>query len=114
MQSCISQIVHNGEETLFWQDRWINSRAIMCLWPNLFRNCQNHKTMLKESVHLLDEAPFSVCIETRPIRDLLFSVDVGNKDKKWWSLTSNGVFLVKSFYNFLNDRGFRCPIARWF
>lgn len=30
------------------------------------------------------------------------------KDEKRWSLTANGNFSVKSFYNFLNDGGLQC------
>lgn len=30
------------------------------------------------------------------------------RDEKRWKLTANGVFTVKSFYNFLNDGGLRC------
>lgn len=36
------------------------------------------------------------------------------KDKKWWSLISNELFSVKSFYNFLNDGCTRCQVAKLF
>lgn len=32
------------------------------------------------------------------------------EDRRLWRLSSNGSFTVKSFYNFLNDRGLHC---RW-
>lgn len=35
-------------------------------------------------------------------------------DKKRWMLTTNGSFSLKSFYNFLNDGGMRCSVARFF
>lgn len=35
-------------------------------------------------------------------------------NKKWWKLTGNYSFSVKSFYNFLNDGGLRCSIVRFF
>ena len=34
-----------------------------------------------------------------------------SNDAKWWSLSSKGVFTIKSFYGFLNDRGLRCYVT---
>lgn len=36
------------------------------------------------------------------------------EDKKWWMLSGNGIFSMKSFYNFLNDEGVQYPMARFF
>lgn len=56
-------------------------------------------------------SPFLRSLDMKLFRDHLRSFGEGNRDKKWWSLTANGSFSVKSFYNFLNDGGIRCPIS---
>lgn len=33
------------------------------------------------------------------------------RDKKRWDLNGNGLFSVKSIYNFLNDGGLRCNVV---
>lgn len=58
--------------------------------------------------------PFLENDDRGPYQDR-FSSNWGTfRDKKWWSLTANGTFSVKSFYNFLNDWGMRCLISSWF
>lgn len=70
--------------------------------------------IVRDLTLLLDVAPFSENLETRHHRDLLRMNFGETVYKKWWNLTMNGAFSVKSLYNFLNDGGLRCLVVRFF
>lgn len=53
------QGINAGIETLFWKDCWLNGRAPMLLWPDIYRDTQHHNDIVWELAHLLSEAPFS-------------------------------------------------------
>lgn len=55
--------------------------------------------------YLLDEEPFKDNPDIILFRERFLHIVRGVKDKNWWALTANRSFLVKSFYNFLNNGG---------
>ncbi|XP_039119177.1 uncharacterized protein LOC120255416 [Dioscorea cayenensis subsp. rotundata] len=50
----------------------------------------------------------------RLIQDRLRTARQDERDRKYWSLTGNKLFSVKSLYNFLNDGGLCCEMAKCF
>lgn len=86
----------------------------MHLWPEEFRECLYPNGSVRDLATLLCEAPFVEHPEIFTFHDRVQTPSVESGDEKWWSLTSNGLFLVKSFYNFLNDGGIRCHALKWF
>lgn len=44
------------------------------------------------------------------IDDYLSKLGKYSKDLKYWSITSNKIFTINSFYNFLIDGGIHCKI----
>lgn len=70
--------------------------------------------MIRELSYLLGEAPFIENQDTWQFKDHLRAIGGESGDKKQWMGTGNDIFSVKSFYNFLNDGGLRCPIAKFF
>lgn len=109
MRCCIDSVVNSGTETLFWKDRWCMGRAPMYIWPELFSLSARQNATFNELGHLLEEQPFceEYIIQTR---EKWRSNGTEEKDIKRWSLIGNGVFSVKSLYNFMNDRGLRCEL----
>lgn len=69
---------------------------------------------IRELAYLWEVTPFVDNHVIQLIRDLLRAPSGGLYDHKRWMLTRNGTFLVKSFYNFLNDGGLRCSTAKFF
>lgn len=86
----------------------------MYLWPEEFKDNPHPNGTIQDLVILLDEVPFTVNGDLLLYRDRLRSSDGVHEDKKWWMLTRNGAFMVKPFYNFLNDEGLRCPATKFF
>lgn len=86
----------------------------MNLWPKEFQSSTLPNGTVWELSFLLEEDQFSVDLNSAALRDHLRETRVESDDKISWMLTGNGIFFVKSFYNFLNDGGVRCPVARFF
>lgn len=103
-----------GGQRHFFGKRWLNGRTPMYLWLEDFRRNQFLNGKVHELCSLLAEVPFSEDMDVLPHRDRLWAPVGEMGDKKWWRLTGNGAFSVKSFYNFLNDGGLHCPVARFF
>lgn len=113
-RGCVQHEVNSGTETLFWKDRWLAGSAPMYIWPEEFLTTPNPNGTIRDFLALLHQHPFSEDRECRTLGERLqMSVDV-RLDNKRWKLTGKGAFSVKSFYNFLNDGGLRCLIARFF
>lgn len=62
---------------------------------------------MQELIHLLDEMPEAGYGDLGCLRDRLWTISSLSRDRSGWKLTGNGLFTVKSFYNFLNDGGLR-------
>ncbi|XP_039126955.1 uncharacterized protein LOC120263117 [Dioscorea cayenensis subsp. rotundata] len=114
LRGCILQSVNSGTTTLFWKDRWVDGQAPMYIWPDEFRRTSSPDGTVCDLLPLFEETPFNANPVLADLRVRLRRPlgDLG--DKKWWTLTGNGSFSVKSFYNFLNDGGLRCPVADFF
>lgn len=94
--------------------RWLNGRGPMFMRHDAFIINQNHFGTLRASTSLFGELPFSGFSEMVPFRERLASYGGIMSNRKWWTLTANGSFLVMSFYSFINDGSTHCPISRWF
>lgn len=102
--------VRDGTSTLFWLDNWVDGCAPADIWPYLFQMSQCKEGTIKDlanwsSFVMLGDFPIS--------RNLIDQISLhssleGEGGHKWWRLTTNGLFSVKSFYNFLNDGSLRC------
>lgn len=114
LRGCVLHEVVSGSETLFWRDSWLAGKAPMYVLPEEFRGSNNPNGSVHEQQYLLDQALLNlegVCSNYRvSLRDSMSTLG----DSKRWRLSGNGSFTVKSLYNFLNDGGLRCPIARFF
>lgn len=86
----------------------------MYLWSEAYRASLQPNVTVQELIHLLDEYPFAGDVDVRPIRERLRTSINPSGDIKWWRFSRNGVFTVKSFYNFLIDEELRCPVIRFF
>lgn len=73
----------------------------MYLWPTEFNNSRHPNSTVRELAFLLKEAPFSSNVDSLSYRDSL-------------QAPVNGVFTVKSFYNFLNDGELHSSMMRFF
>ncbi|XP_039130839.1 uncharacterized protein LOC120267212 [Dioscorea cayenensis subsp. rotundata] len=86
----------------------------MFQWPGIFRESRQQDASFQELAYLLRESSLSDDSEVLQANIWIQRRhhDVG--DIKRWSLTGNGIFSVKSFYNFLNDGGLRCDVSGFF
>lgn len=86
----------------------------MFLWPEEFRRTQSPNSTVRDLSFLVAQAPFSEDMDVSTYKEWLWVSVAELGDNKWWRLTGNSTFSVKSFYNFLNDGGLRCPNMRFF
>ncbi|XP_039129000.1 uncharacterized protein LOC120265177 [Dioscorea cayenensis subsp. rotundata] len=93
---------------------WCMGRAPMNIWPELFNMSAQQNATFNDLGYLLGEQPFCEEEYIVQIREKWRSNEREEKDKKSWSLIGNGVFSVKSVYNFVNDGGLRCDLAKFF
>lgn len=106
--------INYGEKTLFWKGRWFNEVAPMNLWLKEFRSYNLPNGIVWELSSLLEEVPFSANSDSLLLRECLQATRDEIEDMKYWMLIENGIFIVKSFYNFLGDGGVRCLVVRYF
>lgn len=104
-RTCTSPVIQNGANTLFWLDRWIDDRAPMYLWADLFHAASNPFITIQECLLYLP-LPSSIVTKGRGSHSL------NSRESKRWRLTSNGQFTSKFFYGFLNYRGILCPSTK--
>lgn len=85
----------------------------MNIWPDLFLETANPNGTVRELIHWLELAPFRENLEVeRFLEASNLRAGLQKEDLKWWNLTPNGLFIVKSFYTFLIDGRVKCPISR--
>ncbi|XP_039114040.1 uncharacterized protein LOC120249550 [Dioscorea cayenensis subsp. rotundata] len=101
-------ISRNGASTLFWLDNWVEGRAPAELWPHVYQSALHQDVTIRDflsntSMSLLSDSP-----KWRNLINFAMALTSEENDEKRWSLTANGCFSVKLFYNFLNDGGLRC------
>lgn len=78
----VTSDINSGSETFFWKDRWLNGRAPMYVWPELFRSCGQEVATFSELVHLLEEQPFCVDADIAQAGDRWRLLRQDRKDKK--------------------------------
>lgn len=93
---------------MFWFDKWVDGRALADIWPELLHSTQNKEDKINELVGRITLISLGDTPMARILIDQINSLCDSGKDEKQWKLTTNGVYTVKSFYNFLNDGGHRC------
>ena len=99
-------VLGNGEQIRFWEDRCLNHSSLADEYPSLY-NCASNKN--STVAHVLNSTPIKL-----PFRRIL----IGNLRVAWldlverlmrinlldepdmfrWSLTTNGIFSVKSYH----------------
>lgn len=99
-------------ETLFWKDRWIDGRTPSFLWPEKFSRTPWQNGTVWEMSFLFDQAPFSTDEGFLLAIERLWETNGESVDKKWWLLSGNSKFSVKSFYCFLVDGGCRWLLTK--
>lgn len=104
LRGCIVHCINACEKTLL-KDRWFNGVAPMNLWPEEFRNSSSPNDTVRELSYLLEDVPFSANPDSGRLRDRVRDSREECDNIKCWKLTGNGIFSVKSFYNFLIDGG---------
>ncbi|XP_020253777.1 uncharacterized protein LOC109830826 [Asparagus officinalis] len=115
----LSWSLGSGDKIRFWEDKWIGKNSLSSLYPSLYSlawsnnvsirsqgNLQNNNwhwhPLLKRSITSVPHSvklDFMNCIGMHKISN---QVDI-----PLWSLTSNGLFSVKSLYDFLISRGIK-------
>lgn len=92
----------------------LSSRKIGGFLGGHLQICNQRILEPPDLAYLLAEAPFAKFPE---VRSWLARVNTSQEaiiNRKWWGLSVNGCFIVKSFYNLLNDGGNHCSMARFF
>lgn len=79
-----------------------------------FNASQQPQGTKRELAHLLTMHPLMLDQDANEYYSRLLTHTIKDRDLKWWCLTLNGRFSIKSFYRFLNNRGLRCQMARHF
>lgn len=113
LEGCTEQIVRDNSRSLFWKDNWLNGRAPMNIWPDTFLETANPNGTVKELIHWLERASFQEELEVESfLEDYNRLAGLQEEGMKWWRLSPNGLFTVKSFYTFLVDGGVRDPVSK--
>lgn len=86
----------------------------MSIWLEVFIAINLPNGAVRDLCHILEEPPFSTCLEILPFSDHLRADISFERDKKLWMLSGNGAFSVKSLHNFLNDGGLCCAAVKFF
>ena len=104
--------IGDGYSTRFWEDVWLGSTSLANQYPSLY-NIANHKNVTV--AHVLAQTPLNIgfrrVLSENNWTDWLHLcqrlMGVSLNDEKYrfvWKLTTNGLFTVKSMYEYLmND-----------
>jgi hypothetical protein len=105
--------VNNGEQTRFWEDKWVGGQSLKSLYPSLY-NITRKKNVTVASV--LSTVPLNVSFRRALVgnnlnlwlqlveRVMLLEINE-QKDNFRWKLNKNGDFSVKSYYKELMRGG---------
>ena len=103
--------IQNGEQTRFWEDKWLGNTSLKLQYPNLYNlGYDKHDTVHK----VLSTTPLNVSfrrnLQGNNLRDCLQVVSkvadvelVQGSDIGIWTLQQNGLFSVHSMYLALMD-----------
>jgi hypothetical protein len=104
--------IGNGQSTRFWEDIWLGQRSLASEYPSLY-NIVNHRNVTVENV--LSASPLNISFRrtlndykwerwTHLLNRLIMVQLSDSEDTFKWSLTSSGIYTVKSMYiDLLND-----------
>ncbi|XP_039113709.1 uncharacterized protein LOC120249266 [Dioscorea cayenensis subsp. rotundata] len=104
----ISSSVKGGSSTLFWLDNWVEGRAPADIWPHLFESSRDKEGTVRDLLNMELAFPFGDFPREGSLITTFRLQNSTIKDGRHWKLSSNGMFSVKSFYQFLNDGGLHC------
>ena len=98
--------VGNGEQIQFWEDSWLGPGSLQAEYPSLYDIASNkHATVADVFRAVPINLPFRRALighnRTKwfSLVERLMRVTLTDEDDKFsWSLTSNGKFTVKSYY----------------
>lgn len=81
----------------------------MNIWPHFFLASPYKENTVRDFILRGPDSQWIDCPSVTNILSNLTTLYSPVNDEKRWKLTANGKFSVKTFYNFLNDGGMRCP-----
>jgi hypothetical protein len=106
----VDAIVGNGEEILFWTDRWLGGHTLAEIAPNLFKTVQKRTTKRRTVAQALHNRTWvqdikgartvEVLLEFLQIWDMVdgFILQPEIPDRYKWKLTQDGSYSSKSAY----------------
>lgn len=108
---CINREVGRGDRLSFWKDNWMEGRSLKYQFPLIYSIAQSKDSIICNCFdgELREEGEWQVVV-TKNLKDweinecgnllgLLSGTSLKDEDDKLrWSLTKNGVFMVKSWY----------------
>ncbi|XP_020272038.1 uncharacterized protein LOC109847206 [Asparagus officinalis] len=120
---CSQVEVGEGNQTLFWLDKWLDSHTLAAIYPSLFVNTSfpfaTVSSMRKKvndtwrwDLQFKRQLTGTFVSQYFSLMNLLNSICLEQKeDKRKWLWDLKGDFTVKSYYLFLIDGGLRCDCA---
>ena len=99
-------VLGNGEQVRFWEDIWLGSTSLQNAYPSLYAVASNKLSSVAEVLGAVPiNLPFRRTLVGQRRTDWFHLIEklmrvtlVDEPDKFRWSLTLNGVFTVKSYY----------------
>ncbi|XP_020243348.1 uncharacterized protein LOC109821583 [Asparagus officinalis] len=111
--------VENGNQTLFWFDKWSSTNTLASLFPALFHIAEfPYASISSLRKKINNEWVWDIKFQRQLTGNLVFqyfdmlksimSVNfLHREDKRMWIWEAKGKFTVKSYYHFLTDGGLR-------
>lgn len=113
----------DGRGIKFWKDIWISDHPLIHVsMPSFF--CRGPRPLghisissIQREILLVSQVLYSASFISRT-GGLIVASDTQqyssqqSSDRVSWRFTPNGIFMVRSFYRFINMGGIICPIAR--
>ena len=99
-------IVGNGNDTRFWEDKWLGDTPLATQYPSLYRIVQRREALVAT---VMQSIPLNIQFRRvlvgdrweawlHLVRRLMEVQLTPQPDQLWWKLTSSGEFTVKSMY----------------
>jgi hypothetical protein len=118
-KSGIQYICNNGKWLSFWEDKWLDGQPLRVEFPCLYARSNRKNaavcSMFRNGRWLIPQyvEGSTEYYERQRLLALLSNVSLStNQDDIVWKWNADGVFTVKSCYNFINDGGIRCAFTR--
>lgn len=93
---------------IFWLDNWLEGCAPADIWPHLFILSQDKERVVRELAGMMEFLPLRDFPLIHSLLDNLSTNSNFEGDWKHWRLSTNSMFTVTSFYDFLNDGRLHC------